>query len=828
MSYIKFESLDDLMAYLRACEANETCLGGETDLYTKVYLSSWRPPAANGRESTLYAIYVPPDYEAKVAADFLHGGTLETGPTPGDPEGLGRLLRRLPLRARRDPPRHIPALVVAARVATGADLQALQQRLHQAWRGIPRQQHAASTFYKLTEGGQTCWLVVHVEGVEPWFSGKQWCSDHEASGLLLLTPPDACEELRSLFVQWNYEYPKPQEFYLLDDVNRDTDALLLCTAGAALQPGAAATRGDALWYTSEWHVITERQGSRSDEIWGTEGKPLPTVSDLAGQALAELSVDLPMAVGVTYKAVGATSQLEQRISAKEHELEDLHARHSRLLHASRRREFVPIYTFCLDDDDRRATSGLSAPDPLPRKLEHFLRRPLGELDQYEYVRGSADGKDIHYVIGTIAVAPGAALAVPCTEAYLQDQRWLDWGLPLFVRSDCSLVPDIEEQDMAEKLGGVLRDARVRDGARAVLAKPSAQGVHDAPTTGAIRAPADTQEVDGLQTLDLLGLPEGVRLTEGLSYINDHGDGPAAIAIAAQQSLEATFAVQRIAVPEWLSVAQRALHEYSNERVTTAEEKWEALRKSVREVQFDTAFVNLVLEVTREAYGAVPQSWGEFVRRVCAINELLAAQKLVAWGEWTGSELDRAERLATLDVALLEVGPEIAAKTQELEALLAKVDLEQAAVVPKIQALAKLRDELQRKHAALLKLVQELEEQIAAAEADKAKLEAATADVVKKTDELNKKRLQVEAERQRLDAEKTAHQKASIELQKSKLELDKSGQDLQKERETKVAAVYALDSAIGKARDLANHHRPRVAPPPPPPSLMERLLGRRKK
>lgn len=804
MNYICFDYLDGLLAYLRACELGHSKLGklGDRELYKKIAMAS-------GERGPMYSLPVADEHRSAVEQEFLYGGVFVSDMTmnPGQLEDVNALLKRLPLRVGAQPPAHIQALVVVARVKPTDGRQAVSKahaRLHAAWRVIPRQTFGQSTFYLFSSPADaSTWVAVHVEGVEPWFDPVQWLEQYATEGLQLFVPSTECETMR-FYVQWGFAYPRPRDFYLLYDEDQDQEALLLCSSAGELPRGAVSggTTRDS-WHQSKWQVLTNAEGSFAGATLQLSNELVPMVENLMAEALPEEArVELPLAIGDTRVTVGSLAQLDQRISSMERELEDLHTRRNRIK-MSFHREYVPIHIF------RNDKAG-----ELPRDLERFLSRPLGELALFQYLRATLFGEDVHCVIGSVPVARGAALSVPCSATYLQDGRWLEWGLPLFVRSDSSLSLDIEEQEMAKRFQELMKARNVPEDAPAILA-----------------APGETKTKD-FSALQLVVLPEGIPLDQCLAYVNASGPVPAATASVGRAALTATVTVHKVEVPEDLSRAVVALQQEARQRVGTAEEQWEAIRQKTRAVLLEARMADVALEVTSEVYQLAPASWKAFVERVMALDGQIAALKLTALAQWQVSEEDWERRMDTIQKSLIDIKTVLANKENEFAAKMHELMGKKAELTPLVNKVAGLKTKLQQ-------------EQQTLADAQDA-LDAELADVATRTEAIKTATARQTAARQELIDQTKKLKDQTLELETRAQELNIKTKELQEQTQTLAARKQAeqrqqvadqerlqdLEATIRQANQVVALRRGelapvRQAPPARPPnkSWWHRLRGR---
>lgn len=748
MSYLKFNHLDALLAFLCACEDRRTELGRRGRVaYERVWLV--RRPNQNPQFAlplTTPQCAVDDPALADYACEPGYGAEVCPGPAPGTVEHVNEVLKRIPLRARRQAPGPLANLVVAMPVSAQTTV-AHEQLVIKAWRDIPRRDTSRVRCYLARdEQERPAWFVAEVTDVRAGFDYDRWRDRNKEPRLKLLAP--AWTGRCFLFVEWGYEHPRAQEFFqLFDEQDKaqglDDDAVLLALAGDELSPAHDHTVSDEhLFCRPEWVAVTEPLDERSEGVWGVTATAAPETQVLVRRPPDDTVVDVPISVQDTRTALGSLAHLDQRISRAERELEELVGRRSRVRHMLQS-EFVPVYAF----ESAQA-------DAIPATLERFLDQPLGELATYGYLRHQEEGAGavVHFLVGTVPVAMGTALAMSCSRVYLQDRRWQEWDVPLFVRSDCVLHPDLAEQEVAEQFWEALQArAGLPEGTAAVLVE---QGL----------APA----ADGARALRLIPLAEGRPLEECLAFVNAGREAPATMQRLNCAFTEATAVCHTQTVDANLLAAGTRLQERAKNDIDRAEKAWEEVRDGARRVLTAVRIADLALRVTAHAYEQAPSSWKAFVDNVVQTDGEVAALKLAAAAKWG------------VDAAALEArAAAIAQNYANLPALLAAAE----------EALEERSRNLARQHAELLACLE--------------RLEARRAGIDTQVKGLRDAHLAAEAAcRQRKDQLET-HRQELARVAKARQELMQATEKLEQAEPQTEAGIAALEVEIRRAQTTAN-------------------------
>jgi cell division protein FtsB len=750
-SYVQFERVDDLLAFLCACEKRQTSLGkrGRAS-YEHVWLAH-----SPGGHAPLYAMplsepLVPGPDVPYEETDAVFGGNVRSGTPPGAKEHLNDLLKRLPLRVRSGPPpASLPALILAARIE-GGSVQDAGRLVMRGWRDVPRDPNARSIFYLARDvAGRADRFAVEINGVDALFSYERWRSRHSDAGLKLFVPawPGTC----FLFTEWGYEYAKAQAFFQLYDEQREGagDVRLLALAGAELRISDLGVSDPRYAFrASEWAVVSGVCDERDEDgIWQitNPGHLANSVSDLVRTPPDVPLVQVPIAIGDSRKVVGSRARLDQRIATLERELQELHARRARGKSAASG-DFVPVYCFAADGDGGRSSD-----------LERFLNRPLGELANYRYLRLQNEGNDLHIVMGTQPVALGTALAVRCQGTYLQDRRLFDWGIPLFVRADCALSLDLSEQEMATRAWNeLLRQAPIPEDTEALLIEAGTETVTDDLTAPRIRP-----------------LSGGNALSDCVAYFNARSPAPPTIVTDGRCDLEETAAYHSMVVPEELRQALNDLREESEATILQAEKQWERTRSRAREVRALARMADIALEVTRAAYEKVPPSWKAFVDLVLKTDEEVGELRTASARQLTEDVESYRQRVAVLaarygdaraEIAKLEsecadMLQEVHRREVELEHVLSELEGQHATLGQRTEALIRLHTELAEKrgnleglaaaHAGYATRIEQVTREVDQATQTLAQTQEVNRALIEKLEQAQRKAVQVRADAENL-------------------------------------------------------------------------------
>ena len=720
MKYIVFESIDDLFRFVLSRRATD---GRVPAWCTSVHVT-------------------PKDYRLRFSpTDWGESGDRFGGKImPASEEFLtldvSRLLEHVLIqRVSTQFYAGVTSIVLAVPVRM-ADVSAAQQLLYDAWQQVERVEGVRSAFYSFRnpEGGG--WQVVQIDGVAPGFDFDKFRQANRpkftaSDDRMRVFAPAQGFGGSSLYVEWEYRYPRPIAFSLL---HRDASSpLVLCTADRE-----AETRdGKRAWWVPGWHVFdAEDYVSVSDLV---QVLPLEKVQSIHyeqdKQGLSH--VPLPLGIRPLSESMVSAHDLESRIGALKRELEILASKHERFERAGFQ-EYFPIYRW-------RQEPGREA---LPSGLEHMLGQPLSELARYLYLQTrDEDGAIIHYVAGKDHQSAGLASAVACDELYLCDTRWLNWRLPLFVRQGAALTIDINEEEMAAKVREVLPDEPPpnpdsRAGESFCLAQPSGDNGHPA----------------------FAWLTFSMTLDEAVAITNGHAAGLPRAAGAAGFEADAAALSQDVAVSVVAQQLDATTRSRTEEQLREQGENWERARCNLQAAAFQVRLAELATRPMIAARDALLPTWAEFVQRVLEADVTALKFKLDALKEWTASEPKRMDLLKDHEKGLTDTAAIIQQRRQEYEEILPRVQ-------EKNTQLAKECVALDEKREVVTKVLGELDqktEKLAAVNADLDRQNTAlegnlrtTQNEIRRHDELRKKFEDLSQSLQR-EKEQLARQKDSLE------------------------------------------------------------------
>ncbi|MGA2140585.1 MAG: hypothetical protein ABSH14_17145, partial [Verrucomicrobiia bacterium] len=554
---IQFRHLEDLLAFLNACERREIMGQDQTDetlLYEWIHLDDG---PLYGVGFTENAWPRPEAERRRVAENF--GGEILTNTTPrGVQKHLNELLLHLPLKGSVIRVAQITSVVLACPPGPGVGEANLHQLLRTAWWDLPKAEDTVSEFFLVVPKKAAAWPAVLVRHLDPGFEPEAFRRAHPAP-LQLFAPVWEGEDC-FLFVQWGYEYPKPADFYELYDETRSGGVsgrqhIVLATAGPVVER-STIDQAHGAWFRSNMLVVEGDATTRIENICNVEVREdCPVViaprEELPGDQLCVL----PLTIGETGHALGALNELEKLIGQHERELELLQVRRARLT-GQLHHDYLVVYLF-------RQPAGAGR---LPGALEQFLKRPLGELAHYRYARVTTKAND-HYLAGELPIGLAAALAVPADHTYLCDARWVEWGLRLFVRSDCTLSVNIDERGLAERVVDLLKEAGVGESDKFVLAEPVEEQAGP----------------DGMCPVRLTVLEAPQQLDEVLRFTNDQSSGPANVARLATVLEPAAVVAHDVVVADTTQQLDETLLGRANDLISVAETKWEETRRTAQQV-----------------------------------------------------------------------------------------------------------------------------------------------------------------------------------------------------------------------------------------------------
>jgi hypothetical protein len=787
--YIQFNALGDLFAFLVACHTRQEALGRtrKREKYSRIHLG----------ESNTYRIgFARGDQSMEDGKDgpFLYGGTIfPREEPPGEEIELNDLLRRLPLLERPAPPRtHALVLAVSRQQCKAARPMKL---LHEAWRAVPKQDGAESRFSVRQNLDQESWAAVEIREVSSQFDFK--CLQPFRDQGLLVFQQAWNEPSCFLYVEWGFAYPKPAEFAALyDDRAKVRNAegklepvpqLLLVSAGK--RAGTLRTAGNAALYHARWLRVSLPSHSLAEDLYDLT---LPAKVEFAQVEAAQLEektrLKEELKAGDQRHTIGAIDDIERRIARCGSELEDLLTRKSRLT-ARRHNSWLPAYTFDQHEGE-----------PLPAKLRLFLRRPLGELAQFRYLVIRVPTGRRHCIVGDVAIAWGAALAVPSDATWLCDARWREWTLPLFIRSDCALSVDIDEGNMAAKVRDLLLDYDELDLSSAdtvILTGPGEKlpGLSFCPLTP-------------VQTLD-----------EAIGFFNEAIDCRRLATESFERAGLDLIGEQDGVITEQVRELDASLQERAEQLLRELEEGWTATRELAMGTLLRLRVTEAAMEIGEQACLDSAAGWAEFVNHVLELDRRVSAVKLEAAARWFADEKSRDARLEEKSRAQQDF-KELLAKSKalheaahsrlkqeraEIEAGLKALDAARQAVVAEGEGVSlrakelevqnqRTQLELTRSQAALKKLEEEIEQ----AARLKLQLEQTKAEAERKTQELEQRRLALEQQRKEIEtrrAEITSREQALAQLRSRK----------QQQEEDVQTALQPLRQHAGDALSFVRTH-----------------------
>jgi len=743
MDYIKFTFLDDLLAFLKACENGRIVLGkGERKSYEYIRL-------VKSADRLEYAIALSKEdlndtkVNWKTTAEQYGGKiTLNQNFDDGDEKHINELLLMLPIRKVPEYRlTQISSLLLACPIETEhADGNTAFKRLFDAWKDVPKLISTESKFYFISDDVRNDkWAAVEVYNVAPEFDNKSFRDKHRESQITTLSPPSEWDgEGCFLYVEWGYEYPEPADFLNLYDewyqmggnnVKHNARHIVLCTAGKTINLTNASNQvANDIWYEPIHHIIDDKSYTRTESIYSNdiiENLPVDGLSTSEVPDSVKLVINLK--IGEVSKTVGSLNEIEKRISIYEQELERLRSRYTQR-HNLSQQEFFPVYVFRQLLDKSELT--------LPSGLENFLKKPLGELAKYTYAKVEIKDSDDnsvgcdHYIVGEMPVLVGTALAIPSDRTYLCDMRWIEWNLPLYLRSDCSLNINIDEEGLAEKVRKLIGNSKIPNDTKIILAEP------DSNTNK-----GDMDSVDGLR---LLYFDPTDRLDQVLCFINDIGQGAPSAALLSGAKLNEAVMIHDVNVSSATHDLDKLLLQRTNDLLAEAEGSWNATCKKIKQILLQARITDVALKVTEEVYKELPCTWVDFVNNVYDTDQKIAEMKIKALEKWNEDDSLRKEQLVNVKISQVNIDEEIENKKKEYYALLPKIRQENANLEDRIKELKKLEDDFSK---------------------EKEKLEANKGKLKEKNKEIEEK-----IEQYRTDIKTSEEQTKSLDSNKRQLEM----------------------------------------------------------
>ena len=650
MSYLSFDAVEDVLAFLRyqrkASQKREwTKVHVGSGCYALAFpLNDWQPPAT------------------------LFGGTVKKDSPIGAAVDLDALLRGIWLTEWKARLRRPADLVLAVTTAPGSSAdkrREAQAALHTGWRALPRTTVSTSQFFTALREEEGIDAIM-ITDVATSFDYRAFLQEQRFPQMRVFAREYGREG--EPFVECGYHYPCMEALKELQG-GESAGGLWLCYAGQRVHSSGAANFHESCWFQlpSVCHSIGETLYFTAEK---SEAHPESIVCRY--DELERQQLEVPLVIDGTDRSVGAQQSLDARVAVLERELEILHTRRDRRRQMMEG-EFIPIYVWTQDFSEGRFE--------LPGTFQAFLDRPLAELEHFQYFchPETSAGQWWHFVIASSPMPAGQALAAACDHVFLQDARWAEWALPLFVRSDCSLSADIGELDIAEKLREHLGLDKMTT-LSAVLVAPCTG------LTGDV-APGSPRYYHVTNTEQLMPLKEA------LQWANEHGQGPRAATVLAKAELSAANLAHEIDVQESTLRLDAEITERAAGVLAETEHEWEEFRKKAQAQLATMRLGDVLLEATEQPYAEAGKSWVQFVNGVVAINEAIALAKLTQLKEWNSAEKQRVAGLEQVAQSQTDVGERITETRQAVAELLAHTTQANEQLEGDLQALRKARTAL---------------------------------------------------------------------------------------------------------------------------------------
>ncbi len=678
MKYIAFDSADDLLKFIlsrRAADGRVPAFGksvcfGKTDYRLKFEIGEW------DESGDRFGGKIVPTHEELPCLD------------------LSRFLEHILLQRVSSQFNSGASSIVLAVPVGLAGAAAVQQILYDAWRQVERVEWARSAFHSCKSPGGGGWQAVQIDGIAPGFDLEKF---RQANRGKFTNPNDRMRVFApaqnsggcSLFVEWEYRYPRAVEF---SQLHRDASSpLVLCTA----EREAETRDGKRSWWVPGWHVFgAANYVSVSDLI---QVLPLENVQNVRYEPDESglQQVQLPLEIRPFSESMASARELESRIGALKRELEILAGKHERFERAGFQ-EYFPIYCW-------RQEAGQ---DALPAGLEHMLGRPLSELARYMYVRTPDEsGATLHYVAGKDHQAAGLAAAVACDELYLCETRWLEWRLPLFVRQGTALSIDINEEEVAAKIRDVL---------------PQEPGLNQ---TGIARECFCLVQPSGENGWpSFTWLTFSMTLDQAVAVTNGHAAGPPAAVRAAGFEAGAAALSEDVAISIVAQQLDATARSRTEEQLREVGNGWETARQNLQAAAFQVRLAELAMRPMVAARDTLPETWTQFVQRTIEADATAAKFKIEALGEWASSEPARKEMLLQHEKGLTDTAATIKLRRDEYEAMLPRIEARNKMLVEECEQLDKKLQEVRKADERLVQRTKELGSANAGLERQNAALE----------------------------------------------------------------------------------------------------------
>lgn len=826
MAYIVFKQVDDMLYTLRQCR--------------EAHSQEWRGLLKNPRqawekrngERCEFALALAQGQSAKGVpfAGFQEVESLDDGFAA---KPVRRILEGLPLLPRKVPADTAHALAFGFRLPAGADLNGPREKLHKAWESVPRTPDGMTSYY-LAKNDAEVWLLAHVTGVAPRFVVGDWVKEHEADGLEVFLP-SLPEGNPLLYVDYRYEYPRARTFYDLEDFFHDEGGaeelhLILCTP-----EGPPRTAGSAVWHKPAWRMVTGQAMYRGEDLLALTTVDNPAASTLVAmepETADALRLRIPVKVRSRAAVNDAMSGLRLQAQHLEAQLANVRGRLLRLDKASRHRYRVVLVFH------------KKAGDPagqLPPPLADFLQRPMGELRTYSVCVGPGDepGDTAYYLASDNPMAYHVATAIPCSRLYLQDERFDLWGLPLYLRSDAELAPEIMEEEEAELLRRCLLREEEEGGGVLYLFDPP---------------PADSPEAAPRYT----PIQPAARASDALRFFNQgRGSDKAVQAALLLEQSAAPGRQDAAADPDAKELSDQLRRTCDGWLDAVAQEFGEALSACQRN-RIKVLLARLCVMVTMDSINSLGETWREFVANVCQVDEDLARLKVAALAEWHRDAATRENDANARKARLAAVKPQVDAAKADLDAAMNQIQSKRADVEAKTDQIEQRhkdaeaeRDKLggairtlQANNASLDEQLKELNDQLNEAKRLKSEAERKAGDIAAKKGQLATARQELDAaekllaeQRKELEAQEREYaecggrferEKSALAEYRARLDAQYSAlKRLRNQLETMRAEdgdrIAEAEAAIVDIRRLAEERKPVSAMPQPPPGYSEREI-----
>jgi len=653
MNYLRLKSINELFAFFAASRSAGLPPGAfQVKFQHPIYVET-----GMAGQAVSYCVELTED--GAQALKPLFGKQVQKG----DPEQkskkifLNELFHQIPLLHTVDERLSLPNLVLAIPYSPErAGHDKMLDKLRALSEKIPKQESAESHYF-LTQPAPwgekqpaLCVRGVEILGVDQQRFDYKNLGDELGREVKLFTPAWEDSECH-FYVEWGYTYPKAQEFRVYhEQTRRQTDGdeqtprhtlnsrpLLLATAGEPLE-----RRDGSRWHKSTWHQLARPSYREEQSLFDQLELQVGGVTKL--EALA-VDTPLKLAIKPTSNAIDQAEDAEKRIWECERQLEELRSLRARS-HEYTRREHLPLYLWVQDQQDSAG---------LPKELETFLLRSRGELLNYDYValRDEKNASILHFLAGQTPVTPGTALGVKCHHRFFCDNRWKEWGLPVYVAADCALSLSVDEEEIAIKFIERLQILFEREGQQlsrddVVIADRS-------------------DESDGVDTnlyFKLLPKHQMKAAAHCLEFIGAFGSGPGEIVQASGDYAALSAVSHQVKAPELAVNLAELLRDRAGVFVQELQDHWETLRVSYQTKRLEMLLTQTAVELSHQAYTQHPAHWRQFVDTILDTDKKIAALKLTELGHWNDNSAERTKRLADTQQSNLDVRELISTTTAD--------------------------------------------------------------------------------------------------------------------------------------------------------------------